>query len=189
MSGRKTVFLDRDGTINVEKNYLYRPEEFEFIPKVPEAIARLNNAGYQVIVVSNQAGVARGYYAEDDVIKLHQYVNEQLSKYKAHIDGFYYCPHHPDAGIGKYKMKCHCRKPGTGLFEKACEDFDVDIEDSWMIGDNVGDIKAGNNFHLKTILVRTGYGSQLEKEGFHLFQYIADDLYDAVNNIVCKGLR
>lgn len=189
MSGRKTVFLDRDGTINVEKNYLYRPEEFEFIPKVPEAIARLNNAGYQVIVVSNQAGVARGYYTEDDVIKLHQYVNEQLSKYQAHIDGFYYCPHHPDAGIGKYKMKCHCRKPGTGLFEKACEDFDVDIEDSWMIGDNVGDIKAGNNFHLKTILVRTGYGSQLEKEGFHLFQYIADDLYDAVNNIVCKGLR
>ena len=189
MSGRKTVFLDRDGTINVEKNYLYRPEEFEFIPKVPEAIARLNNAGYQVIVVSNQAGVARGYYSEDDVIKLHQYVNEQLSKYKAHIDGFYYCPHHPDAVIGKYKMKCHCRKPETGLFEKACEDFDVDIEDSWMIGDNIGDIKAGNNFHLKTILVRTGYGSQLEKEGFHLFQYIADDLYDAVNNIVCKGLR
>ena len=189
MSGRKTVFLDRDGTINVEKNYLYRPEEFEFIPKVPEAIARLNNAGYQVIVVSNQAGVARGYYSEDDVIKLHQYVNEQLSKYKAHIDGFYYCTHHPDAGIGKYKMKCHCRKPETGLFEKACEDFDVDIEDSWMIGDNIGDIKAGNNFHLKTILVRTGYGSQLEKEGFHLFQYIADDLYDAVNNIVCKGLR
>ena len=189
MSGRKTVFLDRDGTINVEKNYLYRPEEFEFIPKVPEAIARLNNAGYQVIVVSNQAGVARGYYSEDDVIKLHQYVNEQLSKYKAHIDGFYYCPHHPDAGIGKYKMKCHCRKPEKGLFEKACEDFDVNIEDSWMIGDNIGDIKAGNNFHLKTILVRTGYGSQLEKEGFHLFQYIADDLYDAVNNIVCKGLR
>lgn len=189
MSGRKTVFLDRDGTINVEKNYLYRPEEFEFIPKVPEAIARLNNVGYQVIVVSNQAGVARGYYTEDDVIKLHQYVNGQLSKYKAHIDGFYYCPHHPDAGIGKYKMKCHCRKPETGLFEKACEDFDVDIEDSWMIGDNVGDIKAGNNFHLKTILVRTGYGNQLEKEGFHLFQYIADDLYDAVNNIVCKGLR
>ena len=189
MSGRKTVFLDRDGTINVEKNYLYRPEEFEFIPKVPEAIARLNNAGYQVIVVSNQAGVARGYYSEDDVIKLHQYVNEQLSKYKAHIDGFYYCPHHPDAGIGKYKMKCHCRKPETGLFEKACEDFDVNIEDSWMIGDNIGDIKAGNNFHVKTILVRTGYGSQLEKEGFHLFQYIADDLYDAVNNIVCKGLR
>ena len=189
MSGRKTVFLDRDGTINVEKNYLYRPEEFEFIPKVPEAIVRLNNAGYQVIVVSNQAGVARGYYSEDDVIKLHQYVNEQLSKYKAHIDGFYYCPHHPDAGIGKYKMKWHCRKPETGLFEKACEDFDVDIEDSWMIGDNIGDIKAGNNFHLKTILVRTGYGSQLEKEGFLLFEYIADDLYDAVNNIVCKGLR
>ena len=112
-----------------------------------------------------------------------------LGEKGAYVDAIYYCPHHPDAGIGKYKMKCHCRKPGTGLFEKACEDFDVDIEDSWMIGDNVGDIKAGNNFHLKTILVRTGYGSQLEKEGFHLFQYIADDLYDAVNNIVCKGLR
>ena len=189
MIGKKTVFLDRDGTINVEKNYLYRSEDFEFIPKVPEAIAILNKVGYQVIVVSNQAGIARGYYTEADVEKLHQYVNEQLSKYDAHIDGFYYCPHHPEAGIGKYKIQCHCRKPETGMFEKACDDFGVDIANSWMIGDNVGDIKAGNNFHLRTILVRTGYGSKLEKEGFNLYQYIADDLYDAVSNFVCKDLR
>ena len=111
MMEKKTVFLDRDGTINVEKNYLYRPEEFEFIPKAPEAIAMLNQAGYQVIVISNQAGVARGYYTENDVETLHNYVNEQLKKWNAHIDAFYYCPHHPDAGIGKYKVKCHCRKP------------------------------------------------------------------------------
>lgn len=186
MIGRKTVFLDRDGTINVEKNYLYRPEEFKFIPKAPDAIKMLNQAGYQVIVVSNQAGVARGYYTEEDVGKLHHYVNELLKNYNAHIDAFYYCPHHPEAGVGKYKVKCHCRKPETGLFEKACADFPVDIENSWMIGDNVGDIEAGNRFNLRTILVRTGYGSKLEKEGFDRYQYMADDLYDAVKNIVCK---
>lgn len=187
MTGKKTVFLDRDGTINVEKNYLYRPEEFEFIPGAQKAIAMLNKAGYQVIVVSNQAGVARGYYTEADVKKLHCFVNEQLKKYDAHIDAFYYCPHHPEAGIGNYKIKCHCRKPETGMFEQACNDLGVDREHSWMVGDNIGDIKAGNNFHLQTILVRTGYGCKLEEQGFDLYQYIADDLYDAVSNIICKN--
>ena len=140
-------------------------------------------------MISNQAGVARGYYTENDVETLHNYVNEQLKKWNAHIDAFYYCPHHPDAGIGKYKVKCHCRKPETGLFEKACDDFAVDRKNSWMIGDNVGDIEAGNKFNLQTILVRTGYGNKLEKKGFDLYRYIADDLYDAVRNIICRDVR
>lgn len=189
MISKKTVFLDRDGTINVEKNYLYRLEDFEFIPKAPEAIAMLNKCGYQVIVVSNQAGVARGYYTEDDVKKLHKYINLRLKEYNAHIDAFYYCPHHPEAGIGKYKKNCHCRKPETGLFEMACNDFPIDVENSWMIGDNISDIKAGIRFNLKTILVRTGYGLNLEKQGFAMYQYIADDLYDAASNIICKNIR
>ena len=187
MSG-KTVFLDRDGTINVEKNYLYRIEDFEFIMGAPEAIALLKKNGYQVIVVSNQAGVARGYYTEADVKKLHCFVNEALKKWNTSIDAFYFCPHHPTAGIGKYKRECCCRKPNTGLFEQATKDFEVDKKGSWMIGDNSSDIEAGNKFGLKTVLVRTGYGKKLEQDGYRNYLYIADNLYDAVECILGEGV-
>lgn len=181
---QKTVFLDRDGTINVEKNYLYRPEDFQFIENAPEAIALLKKHGYQVIVVTNQAGVARGYYTEEDVKRLHEYINEQLRKWNTQIDAFYYCPHHPTAGIGKYKRNCNCRKPKTGMFEQACRDFEVDLENSWMIGDNKGDIEAGRNFGLRTILVRTGYGEELEKEGFKGSCEVIDDIYGAADILI-----
>lgn len=181
---QKTVFLDRDGTINVEKNYLYKPEDFQFIENAPEAIVLLKKHGYRVIVVTNQAGVARGYYTEADVKRLHAYINEQLQKWNTQIDAFYYCPHHPTAGIGKYKRDCNCRKPKTGMFEQACRDFEVDRENSWMIGDNKGDIEAGRNFGLRTILVRTGYGEELEKEGFKRSHDIADDIYGAADILI-----
>lgn len=181
---RKAVFLDRDGTINVEKNYLYKIEDFQFIEGVPEAIALLNKNGYLVIVVSNQAGVARGYYTEKDVQSLHEYINCELEKKGAHIDAFYYCPHHPVAGIGCYKKKCHCRKPETGMFEQACLEFPIDRKDSWMIGDNCSDIEAGKKFQLKTMLVRTGYGEELEKKGYKDFDEIANDLLDAIRKII-----
>lgn len=184
MMKRKTVFLDRDGTINVEKNYLYRPEDFLFIEKAPEAIARLNRLGFQVIVVSNQAGVARGYYTEEDVRRLHSYIQGELKKQGAHIDAFYYCPHHPEAGIGKYRISCRCRKPDVGMFEQACRDFAINVEKSWMIGDNKGDILAGRSFGLQTIMVRTGYGRELEQSGFLESDYISDDLYCAADLIV-----
>lgn len=180
---RKTVFLDRDGTINVEKNYLYRPEDFEFIDKAPEAIAMLKENGYQVIVITNQAGVARGYYTEEDVRRLHEFINKELEKWNTKIDAFYYCPHHPTAGIGKYLSDCECRKPKTGMLQRASQDFQVDIEKSWMVGDNRGDIEAGNAFGLKTILVRTGYGKELEEIGNLTYNYMADNLYIAVCKI------
>ena len=183
---RKAVFLDRDGTINVEKNYLYRPEDLEFIDQTPEAIALLNEHRYLVIVVTNQAGIARGYYREDDVHRLHDYMNEQLIILHAHIDAFYYCPHHPEAGNGKYRVKCHCRKPDTGMLEQACKEYHIDVNSSWMVGDNCGDITAGNRFGLKTVLVKTGYGSALLKEGYNCSNYIADNLYDAVNVILAQ---
>lgn len=189
MNSDRTVFLDRDGTINIEKNYLYKTEDFSFIPYAPEAISLLNQNGYRVIVVSNQAGVARGIYSEQDVEKLHRYIADELKKWDARIDKFYYCPHHPTAGIGKYRVACHCRKPGTGLFEQACRDYLVNINGSWMIGDNCSDMEAGKNFHLKTILVRTGYGQNLEQEGYDEFDYIADDLYTAVTQIILNGER
>lgn len=181
---RKTVFLDRDGTINTEKNYLYKIEDFEFIEGVPEAIARLKQQGYCVIVVTNQAGVARGYYKEEDVKKLHQYINSKLEKWGTKIDAFYYCPHHPTGGIGVYKKVCNCRKPETGLFEQACKEYSIDKKESWMIGDNQGDIEAGRKFGIKTIMVRTGYGKQLEQDGYQSYDYIADNLGCAVEYIL-----
>ena len=185
----KAVFFDRDGTLNVDVHYLHRPEDFIWIDGAKEAIKYVKDQGYLAILVTNQSGVARGFYPEGDVVAVYNWMNQELAKIGTELDALYYCPHHPKVGIGKYKIQCHCRKPETGMFEKACDDFGVDIANSWMIGDNVGDIKAGNNFHLRTILVRTGYGSKLEKEGFNLYQYIADDLYDAVSNFVCKDLR
>lgn len=161
---RKTVFLDRDGTINVEVNYLHRPEDLVLLPGVPEAVRLLNEAGFRVAVVTNQAGVARGYYGEEDVMRLHEYLNRLLETQGAHIDDFYYCPHHPEHGIGKYKTDCRCRKPGTGMFEAADRDCPVERARSFMVGDKLIDTLAGHNFGLRSILVGTGYGKEIRKK-------------------------
>lgn len=180
----KAVFLDRDGTINVEKNYLYRIEDFEFIEGAPEAIKLLNDNEYKVIVVTNQAGVARGYYTEADVKKLHKHIDDELRKYQAHIDAYYYCPHHPIYGIGEYKVECNCRKPKTGLLEKAVKDFAIDLSNSWIIGDKQSDVESGELLYIKTILVMTGYGAD-EKYKVQS-DYIKEDLYSAIKNIIIK---
>lgn len=180
----RVVFLDRDGTINIEKNYLYRPEDFEFISGAVHAIKLLNDNGFKIVVVTNQAGVARGYYTEEDVKKLHNYIDECLREYGAHIDTYIYCPHHPENGIGKYRCRCSCRKPATGMFEKAADVYDIDMEQSWMVGDNVGDMESGKKFGLKTILVSTGYGEKVMAENRVPFDYYKRDLYEAAEYIV-----
>ena len=152
----KVVFLDRDGTLNEEVNYLHKPEDMKLLPGVPQALKKLKDAGYKLIVVTNQAGVARGYYTEEDVKILHQYMNQLLEKEGAEIDAFYYCPHHPVHGIGAYKKVCNCRKPGTGMFEMAEKDFPVDRAASYT--------EAGQKFGVTSILVGTGYGAELHKE-------------------------
>ncbi len=180
----KIVFMDRDGTINEEKNYLYRTEDLVFIQGAEEAIRRLNDSGYKVVVVTNQAGVARGYYSEEDVKKLHGFMQEELKKTGAHIDCFFYCPHHPVHGTGKYLRTCECRKPGIGMFKQAEHFFDVDIEKSWMIGDNKSDIEAGNRYGVRTILVGTGYGREIMAEKSVRYDYYKNNLVDAVNFIL-----
>lgn len=139
----KIVFLDRDGTLNEEVNYLHRPEDMHLLAGVPEALRRLKEAGFKLVVVTNQAGVARGYYTEEDVKVLHRYMNELLAAEGAEIDGFYYCPHHPVHGIGSYKKECSCRKPGIGMFLQAEERFTADKSHSYMIGDKLLDTQAG----------------------------------------------
>ncbi|OCZ49445.1 D-glycero-beta-D-manno-heptose 1,7-bisphosphate 7-phosphatase [Dehalobacter sp. TeCB1] len=154
----KAVFLDRDGTINIEKNYLYKEDEFVFIEGAAQAIKILHEMGYKVIVITNQAGVARGYYTEDDVIKLHHYLDAELRKHHTHIDAYYYCPHHPEGVIPKYSRTCHCRKPNTGMIDQAVADFEIDLKESILIGDKETDILTGKNAGVKyTILVRSGH--------------------------------
>ena len=151
----KAVFLDRDGTINVEKRYLYKPEDFEFIDGASEAIKQLNQLGYKVIVISNQSGIARGFYTITDVSKLHNHIDHELKKHGARIDAYYFCPHHPD-----YGPKCNCRKPETGLIEKAVQDFYIDLTESWMVGDKASDIECAARAKIRAALVMTGYAGQ-----------------------------
>lgn len=181
----KAVILDRDGTINVEKNYLYKKEEFEFEFNSDKAIKTFNDLGYKVIVISNQAGIARGYYTESDLLDLHKYIDHRLKSIEAQIDGCYYCPHHPKYGIGKYLAKCRCRKPGTLLYEKAIKEFNIDVTKSFVIGDKITDLIPGKEMNMKTILVGTGYGSQ-EKEKKSVFDYYCSNLYEA--SLMIKNL-
>lgn len=161
-TARRAIFLDRDGTINVEKDYLHRVEDFEFIPGAPEAIRRLKAAGYLVIVVTNQSGVARGYYDEPAVAALHGHIQALLESYGTGIDAFYLCPHHPTEGVGAYRIDCDCRKGAPGMLQQAAREHGIDLAESFMIGDKLADIEAGNAAGCRAILVRTGYGTKDE---------------------------
>lgn len=185
----RVVFLDRDGTLNEEVHYLHKTSDLKLLPGVPEALRALKKAGYKLVVVTNQAGVARGYYREEDVKSLHAYMNRILEEQGGAIDAFYYCPHHPDYGMGVYKQKCRCRKPGTGMFEMAENEFAVDKAHSFMIGDRLLDVEAGRNYGLKTILVGTGYGRDIhlkeeQNQRTSAYDYYAEDLIGAAAWII-----
>lgn len=154
---KKAVFLDRDGTINVDKGYTWRIEDLELFPGTSEAIRLLNEAGYLVIVVTNQAGVAKGFYTETDVRSFNMELQRTLLAHGAWIDDFYYCPHHPE-GHPPYNMVCKCRKPAPGMIIKAAQDWKIDLNRSWIIGDKWSDLQAGLAAGCKPILVLTGEG-------------------------------
>lgn len=145
---RKAVFFDRDGTINVDVRYLHRPEDLRFIDGMPQFIKKWNDWGYLVIVVTNQAGIARGMYTEEDMRALHRHMNERLEGYGAHIDAFYFCPHHPDL-----TGPCRCRKPAPGMIEQAIREFDLDPGQCVLFGDQPWDIQAGEQCGIKGLLV------------------------------------
>ena len=144
----KAAFFDRDGTINVDIHYLHRPEDLQFIAGMPEFIRKWNDWGYKVIVVTNQAGIARGYYGEKEMRALHRYMNERLAEYGAHIDAFYYCPHHPEI-----TGPCHCRKPEPGMIEDAIREFDLDPAQCILFGDKLWDVEAGEKCGICSIQV------------------------------------
>jgi D-glycero-D-manno-heptose 1,7-bisphosphate phosphatase len=157
---RRAVFLDRDGTINVERDYLHRIEDFAFIPGVPQAIRRLNEAGFLVLVVTNQSGVARGFFTKADVDALHRHLAVSLAEVGAFIDGYYVCPHHPTAGQGTLQKECSCRKGEPGLLLQGAVEHDIDLARSFMVGDKAADLMAGQRAGCTPLLVLTGYGRE-----------------------------
>lgn len=135
----KAIFLDRDGTINVEKNYLYKIEDFEFLPGVIDALRQLQRAGYLLIIITNQSGIARGYYTEEDFRKLNEWMLTTLKGQGVTITDVYYCPHLPDTQIVEYRKNCNCRKPKLGLYEQAVREHNIDLSQSYAIGDKIRD--------------------------------------------------
>ncbi len=155
---RPAVFLDRDGTINEQMGYINHIDRFHLLPLAAEAIRLLNEHKIPVVVVTNQSGLARGYFPESLLTEVHQKMEKQLAAAGAHVDGIYICPHHPEAKEEKFRLKCDCRKPRNGLFLQAAQELDLDLSRSYVVGDRWSDIKAARCCKARGILVLTGYG-------------------------------
>ncbi|WP_296769603.1 HAD family hydrolase [Selenomonas sp.] len=152
----KAVFFDRDGTLNVDIAYLHRPEDFIWIEGAKEAIKYVNDKGYLAVLVTNQSGVARGFYPEKDVKTVYAWMNNELAKIGAHLDALFYCPHHPDGKIPQYTKSCTCRKPGTGMIDDACKKFNIDRSKSFFIGDSAMDMECARRARIKGVHYQSG---------------------------------
>ncbi len=172
----KAFFLDRDGVVNVEVDYLSDPEQVEILPSVSKALRLIRQNGFMVIVVTNQSGVARGMFMESEVQAVHQRIQKLLNAEEAMIDDFFYCPHHE-----KFTGSCDCRKPAPGLLLKAAQKYKIDCSQSVMIGDRLSDIEAGRAAGCGWVcLVKTGYGNQTILDPRAKCIPVAENLLDAV---------
>ncbi|MBU4444368.1 D-glycero-beta-D-manno-heptose 1,7-bisphosphate 7-phosphatase [bacterium] len=177
----KAIFIDRDGTINVDVHYLDDPDKFEMYPGVGEGVKKLKDKGFKIIVITNQSGIARGYFIEKQLWNIHEIMKKEFQEFDVVLDGIYYCPHHPND-------KCDCRKPNTGLFEKAIKEHDIDVKKSYMLGDKTLDVGAGKKIGARTVLVPEPHiRDELlsnKNEWEYGPDYIADDFMDAVEWIL-----
>jgi len=160
----RAVFLDRDGTLNVEVDYLSDPDDLRLLPGVPAALRRLAEAGFLLCVVTNQSGVARGLFDEETLFRIHERLVAELAAEGARVDSIGYCPHHPGEGELPYRRECRCRKPGPGLLEDAALRFGVDLARSFTVGDSLRDLEAGAALGVRGVLVRTGKGAEEERK-------------------------
>jgi D-glycero-D-manno-heptose 1,7-bisphosphate phosphatase len=187
---RRAVFMDRDGTISEEVGYVNHPSRYRVFPYSAEAVRLLNEAGWLAILVTNQAGVARGYFTEDLIGSVHGVLKGELEKHGAHLDAIYYCAHHPSVGEAPYRFDCDCRKPKPGLSTRAAADFDIDLKNSWMVGDRYSDVELARNASVHAAFVLSGYGrGELEYQRSlwkHEPDLVAEDLLEAVRNIIKK---
>ena len=190
------VFLDRDGTINEEVGYLDNPDKLKIIPTAYEAIRLINRSCMKAIVVTNQAGIARGFFTEQFVRQTHEIIQGALLQKNASIDKFYYCPHHPTEGTGIYLQNCYCRKPLPGMLLQAAHDLNIDLKSSYMIGDTYRDMDAAKKAGVKRILVKTGYGREelldvrADVAGAeNKPDFVAEDILDAVKWIMKDRIK
>ena len=188
----RAVFLDRDGTICEEVGYLDSVEQMKLIPRSGRAVSLLNQSGFKVVVITNQAGVARGFFPESRLEELHAELRRQLKEEGAYVDAIYYCPHHPTEGTPPYLQECDCRKPATGLLHRAAADLKVDLPSSYMIGDHFSDVECGQRVGAKTVLLLTGHGQETlaKRETWaNPPAHIAGDLYEAVQWVMRHAER
>ena len=172
----KAIFLDRDGTINIDHGYVHQIDDFEFIEGSINALKKLKEMGYLLVLVTNQSGIARGYFTEAQFLQLTEWMDWSLAEQGVDFDGIYYCPHHPD-GKGEFKEDCPCRKPKPGMLLDAMKALNIDPQQSVMVGDKIEDIKAGINAKVKiNVLVRTG--KPVTKEGERLANAVLDSIVD-----------
>jgi D-glycero-D-manno-heptose 1,7-bisphosphate phosphatase len=184
---RRAVFIDRDGTISEEVGYVNHPSRYRVFPYAAEAIRQLREAGWLAILVTNQAGVARGYFTEDVITAVHTLLAAELERGGARLDAIYYCPHHPSVGEPPYRADCDCRKPRPGLIRRAAANLDIDLAASWMIGDRYSDTELARNAGTRAALVLSGYGRgewEYQRAAWrHQPDLVAENLLEAVRTI------
>ena len=178
----RALFLDRDGTINVERNYVHRVQDFQFIPGAIEALQLASRANIDLIVVSNQAGIAKGIFSEADLATINQHMRSELLHHGIGLAAIYCCPHHPEATVARYRQICSCRKPSPGLLTTAMRERGIAAGEAVMIGDRNSDIEAGRALGLETYLVETGYG--ITEKRSTKATYIVPDLLAAVGHLL-----
>ncbi len=190
MKPNKAIFLDRDGTLNEEAGYINHVSRLKFLPGIWEAIRVLKEARYKIIVLTNQAGLARGYFNEETLGQVHGKLMQTAKKNNAEIDALYFCPHLPGATVEKYNHECDCRKPKPGMLIKAQKEHNIDLKQSFMIGDRFKDVEFGKGQGLSTVFLLTGYGlgEYCNERKTWPFQpdYICKDLETAANVILAK---
>ncbi|WP_109080764.1 D-glycero-beta-D-manno-heptose 1,7-bisphosphate 7-phosphatase [Aggregatibacter aphrophilus] len=173
----KAVFLDRDGTLNIDYGYVHKIDDFHFIEGSIEALKKLKEMGYLLVLVTNQSGIARGYFTEQEFLQLTEWMDWSLADRGVDLDGIYYCPHHPEAKLAEFKQDCDCRKPKSGMLLQAIEELNIDPARSIMIGDKIEDLCAGQGAKIRTnILVRMGkeVTAKEEDEADYVLDSIAD---------------
>jgi D-glycero-D-manno-heptose 1,7-bisphosphate phosphatase len=178
------VFLDRDGTLIEEVGYLDRLDRLDIYPYSVDAVRLLNRAGFAVVVTTNQSGVGRGYFDEAFVGAVHDRIAAAFAAGGARVDGFYYCPHHPEAEVTAYRQACDCRKPRPGLLQRAARELDLDPQRSFVVGDRSNDVDAGRAVGAATVLLRTGYGAHAAAETRAAATAVAGNLIEAVSWIL-----
>ncbi|HEY6975802.1 MAG TPA: HAD family hydrolase [Chitinophagaceae bacterium] len=183
----RAVFLDKDGTLIKNVSYNVDPAFIEFEPYAFEALQILHNHEFIFVIITNQPGIAFAFFTEDDLKKAGEYIGEKLRQQGININGFYYCPHHKSGRLGAYAIDCNCRKPAPGLLFKAASDMDIDLSRSWMIGDILNDVEAGNKAGCKTILINNGNETEWLLNKSRTPDYIVKDLKEAAEIIIKTG--